>query len=50
MSTIVKTMEALGANVVSIPFIETYMGLKTGAAVANRTISTSGRKPPEALL
>jgi len=32
MSTIVKTMEALGANVVSIPFIETYMGLKTGVA------------------
>ena len=32
MSTIVKAMEALGANVVSIPFIETYMGLKTGVA------------------
>lgn len=32
MSTIVKTMETLGANVVSIPFVETYMALKTGVA------------------
>lgn len=32
MESIVKIMEALGANPVSIPFSETYMALKTGVA------------------
>ena len=32
IETIIKTMEALGANPVSIPYIEVYMALKTGVA------------------
>lgn len=32
MASIIKTMEALGANPVSIPYVETYMALKTGVA------------------
>ncbi|WP_461204993.1 TRAP transporter substrate-binding protein [Clostridium sp. DL1XJH146] len=32
IDSITKTMEALGANPVSIPYVETYMGLKTGVA------------------
>lgn len=32
MESIVKIMEAIGANPVSIPFAETYMALKTGVA------------------
>lgn len=32
MTSIIKTMEALGANPVSIPYVETYMALKTGVA------------------
>lgn len=32
IDTIVQTMEALGANPVSVPYVETYMGLKTGVA------------------
>ena len=32
IDSIVKTMEAFGANAVSVPYVETYMGLKTGVA------------------
>lgn len=32
VTSIIKTMEALGANPVSIPYVETYMALKTGVA------------------
>jgi tripartite ATP-independent transporter DctP family solute receptor len=32
VKTIVKTLEAFGANVVTIPYGETYMALKTGVA------------------
>jgi C4-dicarboxylate-binding protein DctP len=32
IDSIVQTMEALGANPVSVPYVETYMGLKTGVA------------------
>lgn len=32
MESIIKIMEAIGANPVSIPFAETYMALKTGVA------------------
>lgn len=32
IKSIIKTMEAFGANVVSIPYGETYMALKTGVA------------------
>lgn len=32
VESIIKTMEALGANPVSIPYVEVYMGLKTGLA------------------
>jgi C4-dicarboxylate-binding protein DctP len=32
IETIIKTMEALGANPVSIPYVEVYMALKTGVA------------------
>lgn len=32
VKSIIKTMEAFGANVVSIPYGETYMALKTGVA------------------
>lgn len=32
MTSIIKTMEALGASPVSIPYIETYLALKTGVA------------------
>jgi tripartite ATP-independent transporter DctP family solute receptor len=32
IESIIKTMEALGATVASIPYTETYMGLKTGVA------------------
>lgn len=32
VESIIKTMEALGANPVSVPYVETYMGLKTGVA------------------
>jgi tripartite ATP-independent transporter DctP family solute receptor len=32
IESIIKTMEALGAAVTSIPYTETYMGLKTGIA------------------
>lgn len=32
VESIIKTMEALGANPVSVPYVETYMALKTGVA------------------
>lgn len=32
IDSIVQTMKALGANPVSVPYVETYMGLKTGVA------------------
>lgn len=32
IDSIVQTMQALGANPVSVPYVETYMGLKTGVA------------------
>ena len=32
IETIIKAMEALGANPVSIPYVEVYMALKTGVA------------------
>ncbi len=32
VEAIIKTMEALGANPVSIPYVEVYMALKTGVA------------------
>lgn len=32
IESIIKTMEALGANPVSVPYVETYMALKTGVA------------------